>query len=361
MQFKIPTSHSRSVPLLPTYIYGAALAFMCFGCIRQGWLSHPLLDRYIMGHPVSLVETMMFCVGIVALGLKGWQLLAERKHLQNWQDLQLNESWEQAADDSTVANEAAASSVADITITESRSVARQTLALEDNDPTALATRYLEILSHRPPEQKYGSIGWRIEQTLRYIQSRQSTQGIDTQLKHLAVQDADAQHDSYSLIRLMVWAIPMLGFLGTVLGISEALGGLNLGADADLSVLISSLKSSLNVAFDTTALALSYGVVLMFIQFGLDRVETGHVRRVDATVEDFVLGTFSAAEEKTEQPSRAISRMGQALLKATFSLVEHQHELWNDSLVAAQEAWISATENSVAQSEVAVQRALSGES
>jgi hypothetical protein len=193
--------------------------------------------------------------------------------------------------------------------------------------------------------------------LEFVRSRQSVQDVDQQLKHLANQDADAQHESYSLIRLMVWAIPMLGFLGTVLGISEALGGLNLGADADLSALITSLKSSLYVAFDTTALALTFGVVLMFAQFGLDRVETENLRQVDALTDSFVHTHFQVAAAQTEQPSRAISRMGQALLKATFSLVEHQHELWNESLIAAQEAWIAATENSAQQSETLLRTAV----
>lgn len=348
---------SRSVPLLPTYIYGIGLAFVVFFLIRQGWLSHPWFERYIVGHPISLIETGMFCVGAVALGLKAWQLRCERQQLQGWCPL--------------TAEEAAATSAVNVqgretdgTLAGAGTALRATgggvlgsdASLQD-DSTAMAERFLSALGARSAADRQSSLASRIVAVLEFVRSRQSVQEVDQQLKHLANQDADAQHESYSLIRLMVWAIPMLGFLGTVLGISEALGGLNLGADADLSALITSLKSSLYVAFDTTALALTFGVALMFAQFGLDRVETENLRQVDALTDSFVHTHFQVAAAQTEQPSRAISRMGQALLKATFSLVEHQHELWNESLVAAQDAWIAATENSAQQSEAMLRTAV----
>ncbi|MBL8854534.1 MAG: MotA/TolQ/ExbB proton channel family protein [Planctomycetaceae bacterium] len=355
MKQKLLSNNPRMVPLLPSYIYGAGLAFLLFGLIRQGWVSHPMLDRYIMAHPVSLTETVMFSIGLTALAIKAWQLTLERRQLLAWQTLELSEeslvtSGEEAATTPSPA------SLAGLTPAV-HPVAAKSAGDSHSSVSELADRYLNILAARPSAVHQSSIARRIREALQYIRTRQSTQDLDTQLKHLANREADAQHESYSLIRLMVWAIPMLGFLGTVLGISEALGGLNLGAGADLSGLINNLKSSLYVAFDTTALALSYGVLLMFIQFGLDRVESANVSRVDQLAEEFILENFQNTDVVAESPTRAISRMGQALLQATFSLVEHQHELWNDSLTSAQEAWIAATENSAAQSEALLQSAM----
>ncbi len=348
---------SRSVPLLPTYIYGIGLAFSLFFLIRQGWLSHPWLDRYIIGHPISLIETGMFCVGAVALGLKAWQLQRERQQLQGWRPLTADEAEATSAVDVQGPETEGASAGAGTALQATGGSLTGGDSSWQDDSTAMAERFLLALRARSAADRHSSLVSRIAAVLEFVRSRQSVQDVDQQLKHLANQDADAQHESYSLIRLMVWAIPMLGFLGTVLGISEALGGLNLGADADLSALITSLKSSLYVAFDTTALALTFGVALMFAQFGLDRVETENLRQVDALTDSFVHTHFQVAAAQTEQPSRAISRMGQALLKATFSLVEHQHELWNESLVAAQDAWIAATENSAQQSETMLRTAV----
>ena len=57
---------------------------------------------------------------------------------------------------------------------------------------------------------------------------------------------------------------MLGFLGTVVGISGALGGLTVASDFE--AMLSGLRDKLYVAFDTTALALTLSIVLMFAQF-----------------------------------------------------------------------------------------------
>lgn len=69
---------------------------------------------------------------------------------------------------------------------------------------------------------------------------------------------------YNILRYIMWLIPSLGFIGTVIGISLALnyaGGA--GASQDLSVLLPEITSRLAVAFYTTLLALMQSVVLVF--------------------------------------------------------------------------------------------------
>ncbi|MBI1185419.1 hypothetical protein GC194_14200 [bacterium] len=62
--------------------------------------------------------------------------------------------------------------------------------------------------------------------------------------------------SQSHLRYILWAIPSVGFVGTVLGISQALSLANTG-DIDL------ITQTLGVAFDTTLLALVLSVILMY--------------------------------------------------------------------------------------------------
>ena len=64
----------------------------------------------------------------------------------------------------------------------------------------------------------------------------------------------------SLIRYIAWAIPSVGFIGTVRGISEALGQ----ADRAIQGDIGGVTSSLGLAFNSTfiALLLSIGLMLM---------------------------------------------------------------------------------------------------
>lgn len=80
------------------------------------------------------------------------------------------------------------------------------------------------------------------------------------LRTQADHDESIMETSYSLIRGLVWAIPVLGFIGTVSGLSYAIGGFGrvLSQTEDPSKLIDALKGvtgGLATAFETTLLAL----------------------------------------------------------------------------------------------------------
>ena len=69
---------------------------------------------------------------------------------------------------------------------------------------------------------------------------------------------------YSMIRYVVWLIPTLGFIGTVVGISLALSFAG-GADVQDPALLSELTVRLAVAFNTTLLALVMSAILVLAQ------------------------------------------------------------------------------------------------
>lgn len=84
---------------------------------------------------------------------------------------------------------------------------------------------------------------------------------------------------YVIPRYINWAIPILGFIGTVLGISlatESLASLLSTTDSNFSELLSTALSPLAIAFDTTLIALSLSVVLTLLQTLLYRWEEKHL-------------------------------------------------------------------------------------
>ena len=90
-------------------------------------------------------------------------------------------------------------------------------------------------------------------------------------------------ESYLLPRYISWAVPILGFIGTVLGISLAADGIRriIASDAGLSSLSSDLGGAiapLGIAFDTTLIALSLSVVLTLV---LSLVQRGEERTLAA--------------------------------------------------------------------------------
>lgn len=88
----------------------------------------------------------------------------------------------------------------------------------------------------------------------------------------------------SMIRYLIWAIPSIGFIGTVRGIGQALSA----ADQALAGDISAMTNSLGVAFNSTLVALVISILLMFLLHELQRMQDKLVVDTQAYCEDFLL-------------------------------------------------------------------------
>lgn len=84
-------------------------------------------------------------------------------------------------------------------------------------------------------------------------------------------DKNKSESDQSNIRYLTWLIPSVGFIGTVLGISQALTIANSG---DMNLI----TSTLGVAFDTTLVALILSIIVMWfyhrLQEETDRLHDG---------------------------------------------------------------------------------------
>lgn len=69
---------------------------------------------------------------------------------------------------------------------------------------------------------------------------------------------------YNLVRYMMWLIPSLGFIGTVIGISLALAYAGEPGRVEEPQLLTEVTSRLAVAFNTTLLALLLSAVLVYL-------------------------------------------------------------------------------------------------
>jgi len=110
--------------------------------------------------------------------------------------------------------------------------------------------------------------------------------LDDIVRAQAEQDTSSMETSYAMVQGFVWAIPVLGFIGTVLGLSEAIGtfGTVLDSSEDLSMITESLKGvtgGLATAFETTLLALIAALIVQLIMTALKKSEEEFL---DATME-----------------------------------------------------------------------------
>jgi biopolymer transport protein ExbB/TolQ len=92
----------------------------------------------------------------------------------------------------------------------------------------------------------------------------------------------------SMIRYLIWAIPSIGFIGTVRGIGQALSQ----ADKALAGDIAGMTQSLGIAFNSTLVALLISIVLMFLLHQLQRLQDGLVVEAQAYCEKFLLNRIS---------------------------------------------------------------------
>jgi biopolymer transport protein ExbB/TolQ len=93
--------------------------------------------------------------------------------------------------------------------------------------------------------------------------------IDEILRSQGSHDESAMETSFALTRGLIWAIPVLGFIGTVLGLSEAIGGFSsvLATTADVSLVLDALKvvtAGLATAFETTLQALVAALAIQML-------------------------------------------------------------------------------------------------
>jgi len=112
--------------------------------------------------------------------------------------------------------------------------------------------------------------------------------IDSSIEALAVK-LEAEN---AMIRYLIWAIPSLGFIGTVRGIGEALSQ----ANEALAGNIAGMTDSLGVAFNSTLVALLISILLMFLLNQLQRLQDSLVVDTQEYCQNFLLNRISGYQK-----------------------------------------------------------------
>lgn len=113
----------------------------------------------------------------------------------------------------------------------------------------------------------------------------TSDAIESSVEALALKQ-DAEN---SMIRYLIWAIPSIGFIGTVRGIGQALSQ----ADQALAGDIAGMTESLGIAFNSTFVALLISIALMFMLHQLQRLQDNLVVDTQDYCEAFLLNRISS--------------------------------------------------------------------
>ena len=289
--------------------WGLLLWVGFYALIRQGVITSPLLLRYFAGHVVEYLEAALFFVGVAALAIK---LLGNARQYMSLHRVGLGPIPE-----------------------EGQPATESDTLLERLEASTVAARSL--------------LGDRLRNALAYVSRKGAADGLDEELKYLAETDAIRLQEGNGLVRIIIWATPMLGFLGTVIGITLALGGLSPQMLVETPErAMEGLLAGLSVAFDTTALALTLSLLLMFCMFLGDQFESQFLAVVDARADAELVGRFQEFGAGKDPQLASIRRMSDAVIASSETLLERQTDLWRATVDDAHSHWSRLMESAGSQ-------------
>jgi hypothetical protein len=203
------------------------------------------------------------------------------------------------------------------------------------DPVFEAGILQDQLGKLPESHRNDYLPTRLNDALETVKRKSGAGELESDLRFLSDCDAGKSHAGYAMIRLIIWAIPILGFLGTVIGITIAIKGLNPKA---LEQSLEVVTSGLGVAFDTTALALTLSMCPMFLQYLLDKFEQRLLAEVDTAAIALLMPRFPSAGGEQDPEMTAVRRMADAVIGTVERCVAKQAELWGRTMESAERRW-----------------------
>lgn len=290
----------RSYSTIMAFILGIPLAVGVLSLFLVGPLRDSDFARYVR-HTVEWVEVLLFCCALGALAAKLWHARRERAVFR----LDLLPPWNGTP-----------------------------------ESVSEAGPMLDRLRTLPARLRNTFLVHRLANVLSFLVQRGSANDLDDQLRALADNDVIAQEGSYALTRFFTWAIPILGFLGTVLGITASIAGVT---PESLEKNLNQVTDGLALAFDATALGLALTMVTMFCSFLVERVEQGVLERVDRMVDQTLAHRFERSDAEGGDFVAVLRQNTNLLLKATGDLVERQAAVWAQALDHAEKRRLEAEE------------------
>ena len=123
-----------------------------------------------------------------------------------------------------------------------------------------AREYARQIQSLPADEQRFLLPRALLAALHRFRATQNIQDVSTTAHGVCDSESDRLESELSMVRYIAWAIPSIGFIGTVRGIGDALAQAHKAVEGD----IAGVTQSLGVAFNSTFIALLISIVLMFL-------------------------------------------------------------------------------------------------
>ncbi len=143
---------------------------------------------------------------------------------------------------------------------------------------------LKKIIERAPEAQHQLLPRALRSGLQRFETTQNVQSAATATRDAADSLANRMESELSIIRYIAWAIPSVGFIGTVRGIGDALSQAHRAVEGD----IAGVTESLGVAFNSTFIALVISIVLMFFIHQLQLMQESLVLDTENYCDDHLI-------------------------------------------------------------------------
>lgn len=128
--------------------------------------------------------------------------------------------------------------------------------------------YMRQLEELPADTRDRLVPRALLAALARFGATRSVQDASTVAHGVCQSEAERLDSDLSMLRYIAWAIPAIGFIGTVRGIGDALSQAHKAVTGD----ISGVTEGLGVAFNSTLIALLLSILLMFLMQQLQQAQ-----------------------------------------------------------------------------------------
>ena len=120
--------------------------------------------------------------------------------------------------------------------------------------------------------------------LQRFASTRNVQDVSDAVRAVCDTESDRLDSELAMVRYIAWAIPSIGFIGTVRGIGDALGQAYKAVEGD----ITGVTVSLGVAFNSTFVALVISIFVMFLMHQVQLVQERLVLDTQHYCDDYLI-------------------------------------------------------------------------
>lgn len=173
---------------------------------------------------------------------------------------------------------------------------------------------------------------RIRKGLELFEVRPSVADVGHMMGSQSDIDSMRISGSFSMLKAFLWAIPILGFIGTVIGLSHAIGGMNFNMDDinQVKATLQNVTGGLGTAFDATLLGLVLALLLNFPMNAMIKAEDDNLNEIDAFCNEVLLPRLNDGAGSSNALTAALgSETGAFIAALTQALAGAQKEFLID--------------------------------